>query len=303
MADSLPIIRVACLVVDNPVPGSPEDLAYGPFHFGTSQENRDCFSCFPADVSFSTVSRPSIDLIRINYRDNIGFEFKRWLGHCSHVKVDFTNFNTIKGEFPELPKDHFASTAPLETQPFNLYIITGSHNGAYEDIQWIRDLEAWIRRADEAKAPLLGICFGHQVIATALGGVVTINPKGWEVGAHTFHLNSSGQPIFKGKNGLHLLYTHQDAVVRVPDSMINLGGNEKTDCQAMCKNSHIITLQGHPEFEQNTLEALLKKKLENGILSESAYQVAHRSLEDNIDSNYVACACMAYLKIHPELDE
>ena len=216
--------------------------------------------------------------------------------------MEFTNFDSLKSEFPPLPNSRFALTAPQETQPYDLYILTGSHSGAYEELQWIRDLEAWIRRADELKVPLLGICFGHQVIATALGGAVTMNPKGWEIGAHSFTLNASGQDVFKGRKSLHLQYTHQDIVSQVPGSLSNLGGNDKTDCQAMCKDSHIITLQGHPEFSQSTLEALLHRKLKSGIIDEPSFEVYIKSLQEPLDNDFVACACLSYLKLHPSLE-
>lgn len=180
-------------------------------------------------------------------------------------------------------------------------MITGSHSGTYEQHQWIRDLEAWVRRADAAKAPLVGICFGHQVIATALGGDCTVNPKGWEMGAHTFPLNSIGKAILPGKEQLHLLYTHQDAVVRVPETMQNIGGNDKTDCQGMCKDHHIFTLQGHPEFGPITLERILAKKLKTGIIDQTTYDSVATSLNDKVDSNYLACASLHYLNLHPEL--
>lgn len=232
----------------------------------------------------------------------IGSEFKRWLETCPHVKIDFVNFNTIQGEFPSLPKRHFVHGASSDEIPFDLYIITGSHNGVYEDLQWIRDLEAWIRNADELKVPLIGICFGHQVVASALGGKVTLNPKGWEVGAQDFELNEVGQAMFKGKTSIHLQYSHQDAVVQLPASMLNLGGNEKTDCQGMCKGSHIVTLQGHPEFCKETMSGILGRKREKGILSEAEYSRAYHSLDDPVDANYVACASLAYLKLHPPLE-
>jgi GMP synthase-like glutamine amidotransferase len=235
----------------------------------------------------------------------IGAEFKRWLSICPHVQLEFTNFNSIKGELPDLglvsrPSD---MCSPSEITPFNLYIITGSHHGAYEELQWIRDLEAWIRRADDLKVPLLGICFGHQVIATALGGKVTVNPKGFEIGAISFALNEAGQQVFNGKTALHLYYTHGDAVVHVPASMENLGGNDTTECQAMRKGNHIVTIQGHPEFSHATLANILRKDLVEGFVTENAYQVAFRSLDDPLDADFVACASLQYLGVHPSLGQ
>lgn len=209
----------------------------------------------------------------------------------------------MQGKFPKLPNDITGVSASNESEAYDLYILTGSHNGAYEDIQWIRDLEAWIRRADETKAKVLGICFGHQVVATAFGGTVTVNPKGWEIGAHEFELNTTGQAIFKGRKSIKLQYTHQDAVMQIPDSCTNLGGNANTQCQAMVKGHHIITVQGHPEFSQATMEGLLQRKLEGGIIDEPSYQIYHRSLEEHVDNDFVACSCLEYLSLHPSIEQ
>lgn len=256
----------------------------------------------PPDSQFILPCGPPLTLFHLDCCLIVGFEFKRWLETCPHVKIDFTNFNTLQGEYPALPKHHFVHGASPEETPFHLYIVTGSHSGVYEELQWIRDLEAWIRQADELKAPLIGICFGHQVVASALGGKVTLNPKGWEVGAQTFALNEAGQALFKGKTTLHLQYSHQDAVVNIPACMQNLGGNEKTDCQGMCKGSHIFTLQGHPEFGKETMTGILGRKREKGLLSETEYTRAFTSLDEPVDANYVACASLAYLQLHPSLE-
>lgn len=205
----------------------------------------------------------------------------------------------MTGEYPELPSE---TAGPGVELPWDLYILTGSHAGVYEELQWIRDVEAWIRKADAMKVPILGICFGHQVIASALGGSVTPSPKGWEVGAHSFQLNELGQRIFKGKTSIHLHSSHQDIVARLPDCLLNLGGNSHTDHHAFVKDSHIITLQMHPEFSRETQAALLNRKAEFSLLTDAEYQTAVRSLDDKVDDAFVACACLAFLKLHPELE-
>ena len=228
-----------------------------------------------------------------------GAEFKRWLALCPHVTIDFKNFDTLSGEYPELP---IGTVGSVEDLPWDLYILTGSHYGAYEDFQWIRDLEAWIRKADALKVPILGICFGHQVLATALGGLVTPSPKGWEVGAHTFQLNEAGQRIFKGKTSIHLHSSHQDIVARLPESCISLGGNAHTEFHSFIKDDHIITMQMHPEFSKETQSALLNRKSDFSILTDAEYQTAIRSVDDPVDDVFVACGSLAFLKLHPELD-
>ena len=75
---------------------------------------------------------------------------------------------------------------PTDIDGVDGFIITGSKSSVYDDKPWIRSLEVLVRRLHDAEHKLLGICFGHQLIARALGGVVDKSPKGWGVGVHTY---------------------------------------------------------------------------------------------------------------------
>ena len=91
------------------------------------------------------------------------------------------------------------------------FIITGSKSSAYDDKQWIRDLEALIQKLHARRKKMVGICFGHQIIAKALGGVVSKSDKGWGVGIHTYELNKA--PFDGAQSGqLKLVVSHQDQV-------------------------------------------------------------------------------------------
>ena len=85
---------------------------------------------------------------------------------------DFVTFAVLDGEFPASVEDADA------------WLITGSRHGVYEDHDWIPPLEALIRKIDARRLPLVGVCFGHQIIAQALGGKVEKFKGGWSVGAH-----------------------------------------------------------------------------------------------------------------------
>ena len=126
------------------------------------------------------------------------------------------------------------------------WLITGSRHGVYEDHKFIRPLEEFIRRIEEEKIPLLGICFGHQIIAQALGGKVEKFSGGWSVGLKEY---------IWGNESIHLNAWHQDQVTELPPDA------EATGSSSFCKfafleyGSHIFSVQAHPEFNGDFIES------------------------------------------------
>ena len=136
------------------------------------------------------------------------------------------------------------------------FIITGSKSSAYDDKQWIRDLEALIQKLHARRKKMVGICFGHQIIAKALGGVVSKSDKGWGVGIHTYELDSA---LFDGAQSgqLKLVVSHQDQVHELPHGARNVVSNAHCENGGFVMGDHIFTLQGHPEFIDEYSEAIM----------------------------------------------
>ena len=114
--------------------------------------------------------------------DGHGFQFHTW--------------NVVDNELPDSPQEADA------------WLITGSKHGVYEDHAWISPLEKLIRQIVAAGLPLVGICFGHQIVAQALGGKVEKFQGGWAIGRHSYDLDGTQ---------LHLNAWHQDQVVTRPE--------------------------------------------------------------------------------------
>jgi len=129
------------------------------------------------------------------------------------------------------------------------WLITGSKHGAYEDHPWIPPLEDFIRAVHAARVPLVGICFGHQIIAQALGGRVEKFPGGWSVGQTRYEIE--GQEV-------SLNAWHQDQVVELPPEATVVGHSDFCDYAAMTYGDHIYTVQPHPEFGSDMIGFLLK---------------------------------------------
>src|SRR5690554_3309203 len=118
------------------------------------------------------------------------------------------------------------------------WLITGSRHGAYEDHPWIPPLEEFIRTVHVARRPMIGICFGHQIIAQALGGRVEKFAGGWAVGRTGYDFD--GQTV-------HMNAWHQDQVVAAPPGARTVASNDFCTHAALAYGDHILTVQAHPE--------------------------------------------------------
>ncbi|MEL7117636.1 MAG: type 1 glutamine amidotransferase, partial [Pseudomonadota bacterium] len=112
------------------------------------------------------------------------------------------------------------------------WLVTGSKHGAYEDHAWIPPLEAFIREAHAAHVPMVGICFGHQIIAQALGGRVEKYSGGWAVGPVDYDVEGFG--------ALSLNAWHQDQVTELPDDARPIGTNDFCRYPALAYGDHIL---------------------------------------------------------------
>lgn len=120
------------------------------------------------------------------------------------------------------------------------WLISGSKHGAYEDHAFVPPLEDFIREAFAQSIPMIGICFGHQIIAQALGGKVEKFAGGWAVGRRTYDLKGSQVAINAW---------HQDQVVELPPNAEVIGSNEFCANAALEYGQTVFTLQPHPEFD------------------------------------------------------
>lgn len=130
------------------------------------------------------------------------------------------------------------------------WLITGSKHGAYDDLAWIAPLEKFIQGAYGAKIPLIGICFGHQIVAQALGGKVEKFAGGWSVGA-TEYVN--------GETGDRLMLNawHQDQVVTRPKQARVLAATEFCKNAILAYGDQALTIQPHPEFTSAFVNGLI----------------------------------------------
>lgn len=201
--------------------------------------------------------------------------------------LEWTVFDAEQGE---LPQDIHAVDA---------YLITGSRHGVNDGFGWITQLEEFIRVLHMEKKKVIGICFGHQLIAKALGGTVIKSPKGWGVGVSVNRLFSKQSWMSPEKNELNVLVSHQDQVIKVPKEAQILAGSEFCPYYMMQIGTHFLTVQGHPEFSKAYSRILMvsredrinKKEFERGMVS----------LALGVDETLMAQWIINFLKaVHPQ---
>jgi len=131
------------------------------------------------------------------------------------------------------------------------WLITGSKHGAYEDHPWIPPLEEFIRDCYADGRPMIGVCFGHQIIAQAMGGKVEKFAGGWAAGRQEYTLN--GETVA-------LNAWHQDQVTQLPAQATVVGSNDFCENAALLYGDKIFTVQPHPEFTAGFIEGLINTR-------------------------------------------
>lgn len=181
--------------------------------------------------------------------------------------------NALQFEPSDLLVINAIEEAPFpENGQFNGLIISGSSHAVYDREPWSERAGDWIQEQMNTQIPILGVCYGHQLIAQRLGARVDLSPGGREIGVCAVE-KVDDDPLFDGlPNVFDVIQTHSDAVLSpVPNARV-LAKSPQAENQAMALGSRIRTLQWHPEITAEVIEEYILLRRE---AIESEFDASH----------------------------
>lgn len=190
------------------------------------------------------------------------------------VPAELEVFNVVEGYYPEAAAHYDA------------YLVTGSKADSFGDDPWIETLRGFLLERYQRGDKLLGVCFGHQLLALLLGGKAQRAEQGWGVGSHRYTLAEQATWMAPQAEDLTLLISHQDQVTALPEGATVVASSAFCPYAAYRINDQVLCFQGHPEFEQAYFRALLELRQQR--FSEQVYQAAVDSLAHDHDGALVA---------------
>lgn len=174
------------------------------------------------------------------------------------------------GEFPE----------DEDLNSYEGFVITGSCHDAHGNDVWICELISLLKKLDSMRKKLLGFCFGHQILARALGGKTGPAIKGWDIGVTTINLSASKLlSNFQIPSLLTIFEFHRDEVWELPPSAEVMAWSEKTGIEMFRCGDHIMGIQGHPEYTKDILLHLIDRLQQHSLIQSCHVEVAKASLE------------------------
>ena len=168
--------------------------------------------------------------------------FSHILSNDKTRQVEIITYDVTNNEYPN------------DIDDVDGYVITGSKLSVYDDIPWIAKLGEFVKQLHSRQKKLVGVCFGHQLIAHVLGGRTEKSDRGWGIGIkRSTFTNQDPLPFNKPDNldGFEIFHSHQDQVTEIAPGSKVLASNDFCPNAMTSLGSHILTIQGHPEFAQD----------------------------------------------------
>ncbi|MCP3666631.1 MAG: GMP synthase [Gammaproteobacteria bacterium] len=165
---------------------------------------------------------------------------------------------------------------PEKLDNYDFFVTTGSKANAYDETPWIKQLIAFVQTLDQAEKKLIGICFGHQIIAIASHGRVVRSEKGWGIGVANNRMITTPDWMSTTSADLNIIASHQDQITQLTNSAQVLAGSEFCPYFVVQWNDHFLSIQGHPEWNCKYSEALINNR--RGVIPAERVEEGLKSL-------------------------
>ena len=196
--------------------------------------------------------------------------------------------------------DILAGEMPAAPGACDAWVITGSKYGVYDDLPWIEPLKEFLRQARRAGVPLIGICFGHQLMAEAFGGRAEKSAKGWGCGVHDYALEQRPGWLSDTRNGFAMHAMHQDQVTEIPADATRLASSTFCDYALLAYGNaeapDAISIQPHPEFSVGYARGLVELRKGELIPDETAKK-AFDTFGSPVDGDAFARWSLSYARL------
>ncbi len=247
------------------------------------------------EVSYSSLVRPSTEStqnmkIAILQCDNVLEKFQPIAGNYPGMiermfdgvnqPLSFDTYDCQQGQFPK------------DIHAYDCYITTGSKASVYDGLPWVDELISFVQVLDKHQKKLIGICFGHQVIAIACGGKVSKSAKGWGIGLATNRVLTSPDWMAQPTSELKILVSHQDQIDELPENTVVIAESDFCPYFVVQKGNHFLSVQGHPEWNPQYSRTLLDDRTH--LYSPEQLKVAQQSLATEPDNALFVNWIMAF---------
>lgn len=224
--------------------------------------------------------------LKAPYGDYPAMFVRRLAGVASDL--EFAVVRVVAGELPAAPEEADA------------WLITGSRHGVYDDLPWIGPLKDFVRACVAARVPVVGICFGHQLLAEALGGRSVKSEAGWQLGLQEYDVTARAGWMAGLPDRFALRAVHQDQVVALPPSATVLASSPGCPYAALAfgdpERPLAISVQPHPEFDSDYTADLLALRA-GTVFPAAQVAEAQQGLSREADNDAWARAIMDYLRV------
>jgi GMP synthase (glutamine-hydrolysing) len=181
-------------------------------------------------------------------------DFDRWT--MSRLDVSDGDVGVVDIELGEPPPEHEQCAG---------IVMTGSHAMVTDELPWSVGLEAWLREGIDRRIPMLGVCYGHQLLASAAGGMVGYHPNGREIGTveiQTLPLDAPDSLFGDAPESFLAHTTHAQTVLELPPGAVRLAANDYEANHAFRLGECAWGVQFHPEYDTRIMREYINGQAE-----------------------------------------